>query len=153
MKQLRELPSNGVRCRWNPDMKLGMVYSEKYQKFEYANADQYLDHAAVFTALRAQPYAPEVDHVAELIEHSLSFTNGWKINDEEYTRLCKKLSSTIRPLVLASVTVDALVDEFIRRGAIYYPATQRTWDGYPRLVLSAAECRPSAMPSTSEPTR
>ena len=122
-KTLREAELNGVRCRWNPDHHCGQVWNEATQTWWTAYHFQLLDHAAVFTALRAQPYEPEPDPVVSAIYAVLEKT--WDSADNTPTVAqwnglkdeAKTLAATIRPLVLASATVDALVGELVKRGA------------------------------------
>ena len=111
MKPLREAESNGVRCRWHDDNG-PQIYAAAVGRWRDADRFHCLDHAAVFTALREQPYAPEVDPVVEAIRE-------WRQADytrNGHTGTYAALAATIRPLVLASATVGELVGELVKRG-------------------------------------
>ena len=116
-KPLREAESNGVRCRWSN----GSPILFDGTAWRYATPAEVLDHAAVFTALREQPFAPEVDQVVEAIGrwHDASWIG--RKRDEVVGGLARE----IRPLVLASTPTDDLVGELVKRGGscVAYPWT------------------------------
>ena len=111
-RPLREAESNGVRCRWNPAKAFSAeTFHANIGAWRDALSTEILDHAVTFSALREQPYAPEVDPVVEAVRDWLS---GGAMDRPEQTTY-SALASTIRPLVLASTPTDALVGELVKR--------------------------------------
>ena len=110
-RELREAESNGVRCRWNAsahsDYARAQVWNATLNTWESASDIAQNDHAAVFTALREQPYVEEPDKVLQALLEFFQDVEG--NNDTTVLTAAKRVSQDIRPLVLASATVSELV--------------------------------------------
>lgn len=122
-KPLREAESNGVRYRWSN----GSPILFDGTAWRYATPAEVLDHAAVFTALRAQPYVEQHSEVVEAIYDWYYNGRRNKVERDNIIPFAESLSA----LVLASATVDELVGELVKRGGIHKTAHG---EGYIRIV-------------------
>lgn len=154
-RPLREAESSGVRCRWNPEQDCAEYWNHTANAWWTASHVQCIEHAAVFTELFEQPYVQPVrDDVSLMIEDALSFTNGWHIPTADYQQKCDEITAKIRPLVLASATVEELVKALEAKGA----KQRQMFDGFGKGDLLtrdgfAAEKRVRVIILPPEPTR